>query len=135
MLRPDVRMPYRRVIRSSQPAWTGAAQSPNASEFLHLSFTFTPNWRCEVSIGCASLRDRKFKCRRRRAQCKGLAARRGRENSAMRPLKQFLADDVGATAIEYALISSLIAITIIASLNLLGSQLSNEFSEVSSALK
>jgi pilus assembly protein Flp/PilA len=53
----------------------------------------------------------------------------------MRPIKLFLADDAGATAIEYALISSLIAITIIASLNLLGSQLSNEFSEVSSALK
>jgi pilus assembly protein Flp/PilA len=50
-------------------------------------------------------------------------------------LKRFLADGAGATAIEYALISSLIAITIIISLSLLGSQLSNEFSEVSSALK
>jgi pilus assembly protein Flp/PilA len=70
-----------------------------------------------------------------RAPSKGLAARRGTENSAMRPLKQFLANDVGATAIEYALISSLIAITIIMSLSLLGSQLSNEFSEISSALK
>ena len=53
----------------------------------------------------------------------------------MRPLKIFLADDAAATAIEYALISSLIAITIILSLSYLGLQLSNEFSEVSSALK
>jgi len=53
----------------------------------------------------------------------------------MRPLKSFLADEAGATAIEYALMSSLIAITLILSLSYLGSQLSSEFSEVSSALK
>jgi pilus assembly protein Flp/PilA len=57
------------------------------------------------------------------------------ENFAMRPLKTFLADEAGATAIEYALMSSLIAITLILSLSYLGSQLSSEFSEVSSALK
>jgi pilus assembly protein Flp/PilA len=53
----------------------------------------------------------------------------------MRCTTNFLSDESGATAIEYALISSLIAITIILSLTYLGSQLSNEFSEVSSALK
>ena len=49
--------------------------------------------------------------------------------------KSFLADDAGATAIEYALMSSLIALAIITALTSLGSQLSNEFSEVSGALK
>lgn len=53
----------------------------------------------------------------------------------MRQLKFFLADDAGATAIEYALISALIAIALVTILGSLGSQLSAEFSEVSSALK
>ena len=48
---------------------------------------------------------------------------------------KFLKDDAGATAIEYALISSLIAVFIIAALSSLGSKLSNEFSEVGNALK
>jgi len=50
-------------------------------------------------------------------------------------LKLFLSDDSGATAIEYALMSSLIAIAILAALTNLGTRLSSEFSEVSSALK
>jgi len=50
-------------------------------------------------------------------------------------VKTFLADDSGATAIEYALMSSLIAIALIASLTALGTRLSSEFVEVSSALK
>ncbi len=49
--------------------------------------------------------------------------------------KSLLADDAGATAIEYALMSSLIALAIVVALSALGSQLSNEFSEVSGALK
>jgi len=50
-------------------------------------------------------------------------------------LKPFLADDSGATAIEYALMSSLIALALVTALTALGSRLSSEFSEVSSALK
>jgi len=50
-------------------------------------------------------------------------------------VKTFLANDSGATAIEYALMSSLIAIALIASLTALGTRLSSEFVEVSSALK
>ena len=50
-------------------------------------------------------------------------------------LKRFHADEAGATAIEYALISSLIALALVAALTALGSQLSGEFSEVSAALK
>ena len=53
----------------------------------------------------------------------------------MRKLRNFVADQSGATAIEYALMSSLIALAIITALTSLGSQLSNEFSEVSGALK
>jgi pilus assembly protein Flp/PilA len=50
-------------------------------------------------------------------------------------MQKFVADQQGATAIEYALISSLIAIVLITVLTNLGTRLSAEFSEVSSALK
>ena len=50
-------------------------------------------------------------------------------------LRSFWKDESGATAIEYALIASLIAIALVAILGALGTQLSAEFSEVSSALK
>ncbi len=50
-------------------------------------------------------------------------------------IKSFLSNDSGATAIEYALIASLIAVAIIGGLTALGTRLSAEFSEVSSALK
>lgn len=50
-------------------------------------------------------------------------------------LRLFRADERGATAIEYALIASLIAVFIIGSLQVLGTQLSTEFSEVANALK
>jgi pilus assembly protein Flp/PilA len=52
-----------------------------------------------------------------------------------RPLKRLVADESGATAIEYALIASLIAVAIIVSITVLGSQLQNTFNEVSSNLK
>jgi pilus assembly protein Flp/PilA len=53
----------------------------------------------------------------------------------MRHLQKFVNDEAGATAIEYALIASLIAIALVTILTSLGSRLSSEFSEVSSALK
>ena len=49
--------------------------------------------------------------------------------------QSFLGAEEGATAIEYALLSSLIALALIVVLTNLGTQLSAEFSEVSSALK
>ena len=48
--------------------------------------------------------------------------------------QNFLAEDSGATAIEYALLASLLAVFLIFGLNALGSRLNNVFSEVSSAL-
>ena len=53
----------------------------------------------------------------------------------LRRVKCFALDNQGATAIEYALIASLIAIALVTILNNLGARLSKEFSEVSSALK
>jgi pilus assembly protein Flp/PilA len=50
-------------------------------------------------------------------------------------LKAFVANDSGATAIEYALIASLIAVFLIAALQNLGTKVSTVFSEVGNALK
>jgi pilus assembly protein Flp/PilA len=50
-------------------------------------------------------------------------------------IKSFVANESGATAIEYALIASLIAIALVTILGSLGTRLSQEFSEISSALK
>jgi pilus assembly protein Flp/PilA len=53
----------------------------------------------------------------------------------IKSLKSFVANESGATAIEYALIASLIAVFIIAALSALGTKLSSEFAEVGAALK
>jgi pilus assembly protein Flp/PilA len=50
-------------------------------------------------------------------------------------IKVFIANESGATAIEYALIASLIAIAIITALTNLGTRLSSTFREVSGNLK
>ena len=52
-----------------------------------------------------------------------------------RLIRSFISDNSGATAIEYALIASLIAIAIVPALTNLGKKLSSEFAEVGSALK
>ena len=52
----------------------------------------------------------------------------------MRLLESFIRNDVGATAIEYALLCSLIAVVLIVALGNLGTGLSSEFSEVSGAI-
>lgn len=49
----------------------------------------------------------------------------------MRSLADFLADESGATAIEYALIATGIAIAIIASVNAIGTGITNIFSATS----
>jgi pilus assembly protein Flp/PilA len=53
----------------------------------------------------------------------------------MKSLKAFVGNESGATAIEYALIASLIAVALVTILGSLGSKLSGVFSEVSGALK
>jgi pilus assembly protein Flp/PilA len=53
----------------------------------------------------------------------------------MRSITRFFANESGATAIEYALIGSLLAIVLVTILGSLGTRLSAEFSEISSALK
>ena len=50
-------------------------------------------------------------------------------------VQRFFRDDTGVTAIEYALIASLIAVFIIAAVELTGTKVSTVFNEVGSALK
>jgi pilus assembly protein Flp/PilA len=53
----------------------------------------------------------------------------------IKSLKAFVGNESGATAIEYALIASLIAVALVTVLTNLGKGLSTEFSEVSGVLK
>jgi pilus assembly protein Flp/PilA len=50
-------------------------------------------------------------------------------------IKKFLANESGATAIEYALIASLVAVAIIGVLGTLGKNIANTFNEVANNLK
>lgn len=50
-------------------------------------------------------------------------------------LAKFLADQSGATAIEYGLIAAGISLAIIAAVNGLGSTLNTKFSSINSSLK
>jgi pilus assembly protein Flp/PilA len=49
-------------------------------------------------------------------------------------LKRFASDESGATAIEYGMIASLIAMAIIAALRLVGSRLAGKFSAIAGNL-
>jgi pilus assembly protein Flp/PilA len=50
-------------------------------------------------------------------------------------VKKFLKDDSGATAIEYGLIASLIAVVIIGAVTTVGNSLTKTFNEIGSNLK
>ena len=53
----------------------------------------------------------------------------------IRVFKDFLADESGATAIEYGLIAAGIALAIIATVNGLGTKLNSKFASINSSLK
>lgn len=53
----------------------------------------------------------------------------------MLQVRNFLSDESGVTAIEYALIASLIAVFIVAALQVVGTNLSTVFTEVGNSLK
>jgi pilus assembly protein Flp/PilA len=50
-------------------------------------------------------------------------------------LKEFIADESGATAIEYGLIAAGISLAIIAVVNGLGTKLNTKFASISTSLK
>ena len=53
----------------------------------------------------------------------------------MKTIRQFLADESGATAIEYGLIAAGISLAIIAVINGLGTKLNTKFTSINSSLK
>jgi pilus assembly protein Flp/PilA len=53
----------------------------------------------------------------------------------IKSLRAFVSNESGATAIEYSLIASLIAVALVTVLTSLCTRLSSEFAEVSSVLK
>ncbi len=50
-------------------------------------------------------------------------------------VKSFIKKDNGVTAIEYGLISALISVTIIAAVSLVGTELTNTFNALSTAMQ
>lgn len=50
-------------------------------------------------------------------------------------IQQFLRDEEGVTAIEYALIAALIAVVIIGAVTLVGNEVQNTFSQIATALQ
>lgn len=56
------------------------------------------------------------------------------ESTMFALIKGFAGDDSGATAIEYGLIASLIAVVIITAVSAVGSKLTTTFNEVASNL-
>jgi pilus assembly protein Flp/PilA len=57
------------------------------------------------------------------------------EQMMFRSIKNFAADEAGVTAIEYALIASLIAVFIITAVQTVGTKVSTVFTEVGNSLK
>ena len=53
----------------------------------------------------------------------------------MEMLKKFLADESGATAIEYGLIAAGISLVIISTVNGMGSKLNSKFASLNNSLK
>jgi pilus assembly protein Flp/PilA len=53
----------------------------------------------------------------------------------LKSIKSFVVDESGATAIEYALIASLIAVAIITAVSTVGGKVSTVFTEVGNSLK
>jgi pilus assembly protein Flp/PilA len=58
-----------------------------------------------------------------------------RVENPMARIQNFLGDESGVTAIEYALIASLIAVFIIVAVQYVGTQVSTVFTEVGNSLK
>ncbi|MEY3978835.1 MAG: hypothetical protein RLZZ375_264 [Pseudomonadota bacterium] len=56
-------------------------------------------------------------------------------NTLKQKLRSFLADEQGATAVEYGLMIALIAAVILATVGLLGTELNNKFTAVKDAVK
>jgi pilus assembly protein Flp/PilA len=53
----------------------------------------------------------------------------------MKTIARFLANESGATAIEYGLIAALIAVVVIGAVTAVGTQLSTTFTNVSTSVK
>lgn len=56
-------------------------------------------------------------------------------NTLMQKLRSFLADEQGATAVEYGLMVALIAAVILGTVALLGGELNTKFNAVKEAVK
>jgi pilus assembly protein Flp/PilA len=71
----------------------------------------------------------------KRSEARSLTSRNAERNCTMTILARFINNQDGATAIEYALLASLIALFIIAAVQTVGTKVSTVFTEVGNGLK
>jgi pilus assembly protein Flp/PilA len=71
----------------------------------------------------------------KRRQAQSLTPSEAERKCIMAILARFLNDEDGATAIEYALMASMIALVIIAGVQTVGTKVSTVFTEVGNGLK
>jgi pilus assembly protein Flp/PilA len=70
-----------------------------------------------------------------KSEARSITSRNAERNCTMTTLARFLNNQDGATAIEYALMASLIALFIIAAVQTVGTKVSTVFTEVGNGLK
>jgi pilus assembly protein Flp/PilA len=70
-----------------------------------------------------------------KSEARSMTSRNAERNCTMTTLARFLNNQDGATAIEYALMASLIALFIIAAVQTVGTKVSTVFTEVGNGLK
>jgi pilus assembly protein Flp/PilA len=70
-----------------------------------------------------------------KSEARSLTSRNAERNCTMTIFARFLNNQDGATAIEYALMASLIALFIIAAVQTVGTKVSTVFTEVGNGLK
>ena len=70
-----------------------------------------------------------------KSEARSMTSRNAERNFTMTTLARFLNNQDGATAIEYALMASLIALFIIAAVQTVGTKVSTVFTEVGNGLK
>lgn len=70
------------------------------------------------------------------SEVSGRTGASGQKGFAMKlTLRKFLADESGATAIEYGLLAACISLAIISGVNGVGKQLSTKFASISTSLR
>ncbi|AHY50237.1 putative Flp/Fap pilin component [Bradyrhizobium japonicum SEMIA 5079] len=119
-----------RVQKQSMRATQGVQELPEA-----LAMPVNSCRSCHGQPGLNHLRYWRSTRRHWHVICEHACQRHREDTTMTNTLKKFLADERGATAIEYGLIAAGIALAIISVVNGMGSKLNAKFGSISSSLR